>query len=135
MMISNGKYANGGMLINPFAALNDGLIDVTWINDPNWQGSFGVTGIMSDARKGGRQAYRGHSQYLRGRKIRIDIPEPQPVIDELDFTPDGEGPRELEIEGALEEETVERTLDSTVQEEVKNSATEGEENKTDEGTT
>ena len=50
MMISNGKYANGGMLINPFAALNDGLIDVTWINDPSWQGSLGVTGIMSDAR-------------------------------------------------------------------------------------
>ena len=36
MMISNGKYANGGMLINPFAALNDGLIDITWINDPSW---------------------------------------------------------------------------------------------------
>ena len=53
---------------------------------------MGVTGVMSDARKGGRQAYRGHSQYLRGRKIRIDIPEPQPVEEELELTPDDEGP-------------------------------------------
>ena len=99
-MISNGKYANGGMLINPFAAINDGLVDITWIHDPSWQGSMGVTGVMSDARKGGRQAYRGHSQYLRGRKIRIDIPEPQPVKEELDFTPDGEGQLEPDTEGA-----------------------------------
>ena len=36
MMINNGKYCNGGMLINPFAAINDGLIDITWIEDPAW---------------------------------------------------------------------------------------------------
>lgn len=36
MMINNGKYANGGMIMNPFASINDGLIDITWISDPNW---------------------------------------------------------------------------------------------------
>lgn len=36
MMINNGKYTNGGMIINPFAAINDGLIDITWISDPAW---------------------------------------------------------------------------------------------------
>ena len=74
MFINNGKYANGGMIINPFACMNDGLIDITWIEDPAWQGTFGVTGVMSDARgQGGIQAYKGHSQYVRGRKIRIDV--------------------------------------------------------------
>ena len=36
LMVNNGKYANGGMIINPFACLNDGLIDITWIEDPAW---------------------------------------------------------------------------------------------------
>ena len=36
MMVNNGKYANGGMIMNPFAAINDGLIDITWISDPSW---------------------------------------------------------------------------------------------------
>lgn len=36
MMINNGKYANGGMIMNPFASINDGLIDITWISDPSW---------------------------------------------------------------------------------------------------
>ena len=72
---------------------------------------MGATGVMSDARKGGRQAYRGHSQYLRGRKIRIDIPEPQPVEEELDFTTEGEGPvtsgaQEEAVEDAVAEDAV-----------------------------
>ena len=79
MSVNNGKYANGGMILNPFAAMNDGLIDITWISDPSYSGTFGVTGIFSDARAGaGIQAYRGHSQYVRGRKIRIEVPQPEP---------------------------------------------------------
>lgn len=53
MMVNNGKYCNGGMIMNPFAAVNDGLIDITWISDPAYQGTFGVTGVMSDAKSGG----------------------------------------------------------------------------------
>ena len=52
-MVNNGKYANGGMIMNPFAAVNDGLVDITWIDDPTWQGTFGVTGLISDARSKG----------------------------------------------------------------------------------
>jgi len=33
MMVNNGKYSNGGMILNPFAAVNDGLIDISWIED------------------------------------------------------------------------------------------------------
>jgi len=36
MQVSNGKYSNGGMIMNPFAAINDGLIDICWISDPSW---------------------------------------------------------------------------------------------------
>ena len=35
------------MIINPFASLNDGLIDITWISDPAWQGASGVRTVMS----------------------------------------------------------------------------------------
>lgn len=77
-MINNGRYANGGAIMNPFASVNDGLIDITWISDPSYNGTLGVTGIMSDARgAGGIQAYKGHSQYVRGKKIRIDVPQPE----------------------------------------------------------
>lgn len=34
VVISNGKYKGGGMILNPFSCMNDGLIDVTWITDP-----------------------------------------------------------------------------------------------------
>ena len=71
MMVNNGKFSSGGMIMNPFAAINDGLLDVTWIDAPDYQGTFSVSGIMSSARQGGIQAYEGHSQYVRGRKVRI----------------------------------------------------------------
>ena len=85
MMVNNGKYCNGGMIINPFATINDGLLDVTWIDAPEYQGTLSVSGIMSRARSGGIQAYEGHSQYVRGRKLRIDIPEPEQVQPELEL--------------------------------------------------
>lgn len=96
MMVNNGKYSSGGMIMNPFAAVNDGLIDITWIDDPSWQGTFGVTGVMSSARGGGGiQAYQGHSKYVRGRKIRIDVPKQDVTQTDLEInneaTPDENG--------------------------------------------
>jgi diacylglycerol kinase family enzyme len=52
LCVNNGKHSNGGIL-NPFAVLNDGLVDITWIKDPNYMGYSGVTGVLSDARGGG----------------------------------------------------------------------------------
>ena len=34
LMLMNGKTTGAGMVVNPFACMNDGLIDVTWIHDP-----------------------------------------------------------------------------------------------------
>lgn len=41
---------------------------------------------MSDAQGGsGIQAYKGHSTYLRGKKIRIDVPQQEPEQPELEL--------------------------------------------------
>ena len=42
---------------------------------------------MSDARRHGIQAYKGHSKYVRGKKIKIDIPQPEPS-QELELAPE-----------------------------------------------
>ena len=72
MMICNGKYTGGGMVINPFTCMNDGLVDVTWISDPAINNLMGVAGMLGDAKKsGGTQAYKGQNTYMRGQKIRV----------------------------------------------------------------
>ena len=93
MCINNSKNSQGGMIINPFACVNDGLIDITWISDPNMQGTFGVRSVMADARSGGGiQATKGHSTYIRGRKIKITFKdkdlddEPELSLDNADDT-------------------------------------------------
>ena len=52
-MICNGKFTGGGMIVNPFACVNDGLCDVTWISDPAINTLLGVAGMLGDAKKHG----------------------------------------------------------------------------------
>ena len=85
MMVNNGKFCNNGMIMNPYAVINDGLIDISWVDAPEYQGTLSVSGIMSRARMGGIQAYEGHSQYIRGRKVQIDVPEPAIEQPELEL--------------------------------------------------
>lgn len=33
-MTQNGKFTGGGMVIHPYACMNDGMADITWISDP-----------------------------------------------------------------------------------------------------
>jgi diacylglycerol kinase family enzyme len=33
LMLFNGKFTGGGMIIDPFACMNDGLVDITWLHD------------------------------------------------------------------------------------------------------
>ena len=74
IFVSNGKYTGGGMVINPFACMNDGLIDITWIDDPALQSLLGVAAMLDEAKSGaGIQAYRGTSVYMRGRKIKVSF--------------------------------------------------------------
>ena len=74
LMVTNGKYTGGGMVINPFAVMNDGLCDVTWISDPAINNLMGVAGMLGDAKKhGGTQAYKGQNSYMRGKQIKLEF--------------------------------------------------------------
>jgi len=33
VMLFNGKFSGAGLIIDPFACMNDGLIDLTWLHD------------------------------------------------------------------------------------------------------
>jgi len=40
LKVSNGKYSSG--IVNPFAAVNDGLVDITWVHDNSINGYFAL---------------------------------------------------------------------------------------------
>lgn len=72
LMVFNGKFG-GGMVVDPFATINDGLVDVMWISDPTANNLMGIAGMLGDAKKhGGTQAYKGQNTYMRGRKIKVN---------------------------------------------------------------
>ena len=52
MMFTNGKYTGAGMVVNPFSCMNDGLVDVTWVNDPRVMKLMGVATMLDEAKKG-----------------------------------------------------------------------------------
>lgn len=49
LVVSNGKYINGGAMFNPYSVVNDGLIDIAWVHDPNYAGYWGMSGLMKKA--------------------------------------------------------------------------------------
>ena len=72
VMLFNGKFGGGGMILDPFACMNDGLVDLTWLHDETQQGLLGVADILGKAKsKGGAQIFDRTSTYIRGRKIKI----------------------------------------------------------------
>lgn len=69
-MLANGKYSGAGLHTNPFAFMNDGLIDLCWLNDPAMMGIGGVATILDDAKKrGGIQVYKKCLSHTRGKHI------------------------------------------------------------------
>lgn len=53
LMGFNGKHTGGGMMLNPYACLNDGLTDIVWSSDPAINNLMGVAGIMDKSKLGG----------------------------------------------------------------------------------
>ena len=53
MMMFNGKFTGGGIIFDPFALMNDGLLDMAWICDPKVNSMKGIAGILGDAKKRG----------------------------------------------------------------------------------
>jgi diacylglycerol kinase family enzyme len=72
-MTCNGKYTGGGMIINPYACINDGMVDITWISDPRLNNLGGVSSMLGKAKDGGVQAYDQQSKYVRGKKIVVSF--------------------------------------------------------------
>ena len=71
-MITNGKFTGGGMIVDPYACVNDGLLDVCWIHDEAIMNLFGVAGMLDKAKKrGGSHAYDNQTTFTRGKKMRI----------------------------------------------------------------
>ena len=40
--MANGRYTGGGIIVDPYACMNDGLVDICWIHDENIMSLFGV---------------------------------------------------------------------------------------------
>jgi diacylglycerol kinase family enzyme len=72
LVVNNGKYSGNGAIFNPFGVVNDGLIDIAWVNDPSYNGYWALSGLMKKAlSQEGIQAYDGNCLYLRGQSITI----------------------------------------------------------------
>jgi len=72
MIVSNGKYINGGAIFNPYSCINDGMIDIAWVRDPSYSGYWGLSGLMKKATScGGTQVFDGHSCYMRAKTIKL----------------------------------------------------------------
>lgn len=71
-MLFNGKYTGGGMIVDPFAVMNDGLIDLTFVHDQEKQNLMGTADLLDKAKtKGGIQIYDRTSKYVRGKKVKL----------------------------------------------------------------
>ena len=74
LVVSNGKYINGGAMFNPYSVINDGLIDITWVNDPAYSGYWGLSGLMKKASAyGGTHSFDGTCSFLRGKSIKLEF--------------------------------------------------------------
>ena len=72
LMVFNGKYTGGGMILDPYACINDGMVDVTWASDPRVNTLMGVNGVMTKAKNGATQVY-DHQARLRSYEILADV--------------------------------------------------------------
>jgi len=70
VMIFNGKFTGGGMIVDPFACMNDGLMDIVVLKDPKVQNLTGVADMLDKAKKkGGVHVYDRKIQLSRCKRI------------------------------------------------------------------
>ena len=73
-MAFNGKFTGGGMILNPFGCMNDGLLDMTWVHDEKAMGLLGVADILGKAKsKGGIQIFDRTCTYIRAKKVKVSF--------------------------------------------------------------
>jgi hypothetical protein len=61
------------MIINPFSIINDGLLDISWIEQEAIMGLCGVAATMDKAKKGGIHAYDGNFRFRRGKTVKVSF--------------------------------------------------------------
>jgi diacylglycerol kinase (ATP) len=91
VLVANGRYLGGGMMICPDAEPDDGLFDVLLIGDVTKRDL--VTSLPKIYR--GKHLPHPKAELLRGRTVEIDSPEPLPV--ELDGEQPGTTPVRFEL--------------------------------------
>ena len=91
VVVANGRYFGGGMMICPDARSDDGLLDVLLIGD------LTKRDLMLTLPKTYRGRHLPHpkAESLRGTTVTIDAPEPLPV--ELDGEQPGTTPARFEV--------------------------------------
>jgi len=91
VVVANGRFFGGGMMICPDAEPDDGLFDVLLIGDLTKRGLL----LTLPKTYRGRHLPHPKAELLRGAVVEVDAPEPLPV--ELDGEQPGTTPIRLEV--------------------------------------
>jgi YegS/Rv2252/BmrU family lipid kinase len=91
VVVANGRYFGGGMMICPHAEPDDGLFDVLLIGDLTKRDLL----LTLPKTYRGRHLPHPKAELLRGTVVTVDAPEPLPV--ELDGEQPGTTPARFEI--------------------------------------
>jgi diacylglycerol kinase (ATP) len=91
VVVANGRYFGGGMMICPEAAPDDGIFDVLMIGDLTKRD---LLFTLPKTYKG-RHLPHPKAELLRGRVVEVDAPQPLPV--ELDGEQPGTTPVRFEV--------------------------------------
>jgi diacylglycerol kinase (ATP) len=91
VVVANGRYFGGGMMICPGASSDDGLFDVLLIGDLTKRDLL----VTLPKTYRGRHLPHPKAESLRGATVTVDAPEPLPI--ELDGEPPGPTPARVEI--------------------------------------
>ena len=86
VVVANGRFFGGGMMICPDAQPDDGLLDVLLIGDLNKRDLL----LTLPKTYRGRHLPHPRAELLRGARVEVDAPEPLPV--ELDGEQPGTTP-------------------------------------------
>ena len=91
VVVANGRYFGGGMMICPEAEPDDGLLDVLLIGDLTKRDLL----VTLPKTYRGRHLPHPKAELLRGATVEVDAPEPLPV--ELDGEQPGTTPVRFEV--------------------------------------
>ena len=105
MLVYNGKYGGGRMILNPMAILNDGFFEMIFYK--NLIGFKKSIKLFEGAKKGGTHIYDANGIVYRISKLRLENKSP----DKQDLNIDGE---DLTFEKFVQYECLKQELEVIV---------------------